>query len=471
MKDNRAALIVLLTSCVYLVLGMGLGVFIAMKMMWPSLAEFAMFSFARVRMAHTNVILFGWLLQANMGLLFYIMPKLLHTKLYCQKLALLTWAVYNVAALGGVVCILIGKAPFGYPGNKALEYAEIAPPFDYLIACAWLLFTLNIVMTIKNRKVKYMYVSVWYCLGSLIWTTFVYCTGNFVTQIPGITGIAQANLVWFYVHNAVGLIFTPLGISIAYYLIPKELKTPLYSHKLSLVGFWVISFTYVWTGAHHMLHGPTSYWLQTVAILFSWSLIIPVVAVITNFLGTFRLAPPERRMSSAIAKFCYAGTIFYLLTCLQGPFQSIRIVNVYVSKTDWIPGHAHMALLGAFSFFAFAGIYHVVPRILERPLFSQRLANLHFMITFLASIPFFAVLWVSGVLQGFAWLNPEVTFLDSLRALMPYHMMRWAAGSVIFLAQFIFLYNIWETIFGAPQETSTTSEVLTEGVAPQGVEG
>ena len=28
--------------------------------------------------------------------------------------------------------------------------------------------------------------------------------------------------------------------------------------------------------------------------------------------------------------------------------HSLRSVNAIVSKTDWIPGHAHMAVLGAF---------------------------------------------------------------------------------------------------------------------------
>lgn len=464
MKSNKAVLFPLVSSCVYLILGMLLGVLVAMKMIWPNLGEFALASFGRLRMAHTNVVLFGWLLQANLGLLFFIIPKLLHTQLYSQKLAIVTWALYNLAALGGVSFIMLGL------GNKAIEYAEIAPPFDYVIALTWVLFSFNIIMTIRQRKVKYMYVSVWYCVGALIWTAFVYITGNFITQLPGVTGVNQANLTWFYVHNAVGLVFTPIGICIGYYLIPKELKTPLYSHKLSLIGFWVISFVYVWTGAHHMIHGPISYWIQTVAILFSFSLIIPVVAVVTNFLGTFKAAPRNRRVKTATAKFLYTGTILYLLTCLQGPFHSTRLVNQYVSKTDWIVGHAHMAVLGAFTFIAFAGLYYVLPRVLKRPLFSERLANYHFWITFLATIPFYAVLWVSGVIQGITWLDHmEVTFLESLRVMKPYHVMRWLSGSAILLAQFIFLYNIWETLFGVKatgaEETEPSADVdsLAEG--------
>lgn len=458
MTKNKAALYPIVTSCAYMIVGMSVGFTVALKMIWPNLGEFAFLSFGRIRMVHTNIILFGWLLQANMGLLFYVFPKLLNTKLYSQKLAMVTWGVYNIAVAGGLIGLLMGH-------NKSLEYAEIAPPFDYMIALSWVLFGANLIATLAKRKVKHFYVTIWYVVGCIIWTAFVYITGNMITQIPGVTGINQANLTWFYVHNAVGLIFTPLGVALAYYLIPKELNTPLYSHKLSLVGFWVIAFTYVWTGAHHMLLGPISYWLQTVAILFSWSLIIPVVAVVTNFIGTFKAAPKKARFNGGCTKFLYAATIFYLLTCLQGPFQAIRTVNLVVSKTDWVVGHAHMALLGTFSFIAFAGIYHVLPKILGRELFSQKLANLHFWLTFLGAVPFFAVLWVSGVIQGLMWLDLETTFIESLRLMKPYHLLRWITGSIIIIGQIIFLYNIWETLFGKPKPVEADKPIGAEPAA------
>ena len=133
----------------------------------------------------------------------------------------------------------------------------------------------------------------------------------------------------------------------AYYFIPKASNTPLYSHKLSMIGFWSLAFVYVWTGAHHMLHGPISQWLQTIAITFSVMLLIPVWAVVYNFFATMKGQWQQLRDNVPL-KFLMSGVVFYLLTCFQGPMHSLRSVNAIVSKTDWIPGHAHMALLGAF---------------------------------------------------------------------------------------------------------------------------
>ena len=445
MKPNTASKLLIICSMLYLIIGISLGFVTAMKLIWPTIGEIEILTFGRIRSVHTNLVMFGWLLQSGMGLAFFILPKLLHTKLYSEKLGVATCCLFNIITICSATLIFAGHM-------KNIEYGEIPIPFDYLTVICWVMFAINIFATVINRNVKYLYVSVWYFIGAVIWTAFVYITGNIITQLPFIAGINQANLTWFYVHNAVGLVFTPMGVAIAYYVIPKTLNTPLYSHKLSLVGFWVIAFVYVWTGAHHMIFGPISYWLQTVAILFSWSLIIPVVAVITNFLGTYLATPKEKRYLGPIAKFMYMGTIFYLLTCLQGPFQSIRTVNIITSKNDWVVGHAHMALLGAFSYFAVGGVYHVLPRIIGRKLYSEKLGDIQFWIMTTSSVLFFGILWVSGVVQGFLWQNMNGTFLEILKMMKPYHTIRFISGSLIIVGFIIFLYNIMETLWGKAQE-------------------
>lgn len=416
-----------------------MGIFVALKFLFPLLGEYPIFSFGRIRTVHTNVVLFAFLLQADIGMILYFVPRLLHTKLFSEKLGIATWAIFNIAALGGVARVFMGV-------TQGIEYAEIAPPFNYMIILAWVLLLVNVMGTIMKRKVKSFYVSVWYVVGTLLWTAVVYITGSVLTQFT--SGLNQANLTWFYVHNAVGLVFTPCGLAAAYYLIPKVLNTPIYSHKLSLIGFWVIAFTYCWTGAHHMIHGPNSYWLETVAILFSFSLIIPVIAVVVNFLGTFATAPRATRFKSAEAKLLFTGTVYYLATCLQGPFHSIRTVNMVISKTDWIIAHAHMAVLGCFSLYAMAGAYYFIPKIVKRPLYSPRLANIHFWLTFVGLFMFIFPMFVSGPMQGLAWLNIERTFLEILAEQRWAWTVRLHSGLLIIVAQTLFFYNLWETLYG-----------------------
>jgi cytochrome c oxidase cbb3-type subunit 1 len=312
----------------------------------------------------------------------------------------------------------------------------------------WLMFGFNIFATVATRKHEKIYVSSWYIMGAIIWTAFVYLTGNFAVEF--FSGVNQMNLNWFYVHNAVGLIFTPLGIGIAYYYIPKAAQAPLYSHKLSMIGFWSIAFIYVWTGAHHMLNGPISQWLQTVSILFSACLIIPVWTVVFNFFATVS-GRWERVRQEPVLKFLMAGTTFYVLTCFQGPMHSLRTVNAIVSKTDWIVGHAHMAVFGAFSFFAIGGSLYTVPRIVGRQLYSVKLANQAFWIMFTGGLVFFAGLWIGGFMQGLQWNDVTIPWIDTVKFMRPFWMVRLLSGAFIYSGIVLVFYNLVRTFTAAPE--------------------
>ena len=426
----------MLTSVAYFFIVGISALIIAAKFCWPDfMGASSWLTYGRMRPLHVNGMLFGWLLAADMGLTFYIVPRLCGVKLWSEKLGVATCVLWNLIVLSAVVTLLSGM-------NKGLEYAELITPISVAVVVAWLMFAANIFMTIAGRKYQAMYVTIWYFMGCILWTAFVYLTGNFATQVT--TGVNQANLHWMYIHNAVGLIFTPIGLGIAYYFIPRASNTPLHSHKLSMIGFWALAFVYVWTGAHHMLHGPISQWLQSIAIAFSVMLVIPVWAVVYNLIRTMKGQWHQLRDSVPL-KFLMSGVVFYLLTCFQGPMHSLRTVNAIVSKTDWIPGHAHMAVLGAFSFFAIAGTYYTAPRIFGKKLFSQGLANWSFWMIMIGGLGMFTTLWLGGFWQGWQWNNVGIPFIDTVVALKPVFLVRFASGIFIFSGIVMFAYNVMAT--------------------------
>ncbi|MBL8290921.1 MAG: cbb3-type cytochrome c oxidase subunit I [Bryobacterales bacterium] len=429
----------LISSVAYFFIVGIIAVTIAAKFVWPELLGTVQYlTYGRLRPLHVNGMLFGWLLSADMGLTFYLVPRLCGVKLYSEKLGLATAALWNFIVLSAVVCLLLGI-------NQGLEYAELPTWLDVLVVVAWVMFGANIFATIAQRKFEAMYVSLWYVMGTILWTAFVYLTGNFAVLFA--TGVNQANLNWMYVHNAVGLIFTPVGLALAYYYIPKSSNTPLHSHKLSMIGFWSLAFVYVWTGAHHMIHGPISQWLQTITIAFSVMLLIPVWAAVYNFFATMKGQWHQMRGNVPL-KFLMSGVVFYLLTCFQGPMHSLRAVNAIVSKTDWIPGHAHMAVLGAFSFFAIAGTYYTIPRMLNRKLFSEALANWSYWLLMIGGLGFFVTLWLGGFWQGWQWNNPAIPFIDTVKALNPVWVVRFFSGILMFLGIVTFSYNVLATFLG-----------------------
>jgi len=144
--------------------------------------------------------------------------------------------------------------------------------------------TLQLLMTVRNRRQPELYVSLWYLIAAFVWTDV-----NLVLLLLGpynIPGINNAAWHGLYIHYVVGLWITPAGYVLIYYFLPASVKNPIYSHKLSLIGFWSLAFFYPFVGIHHYLYSPIADWAETIAIVSSMMLIIPVWTVLQNFFGT-----------------------------------------------------------------------------------------------------------------------------------------------------------------------------------------
>lgn len=461
--DDEPVKWMLYPSVIFLVIGMLMGVYIAFNtFVWPDYFSGEYVHFGRVRPVHVGNVTLNWLLSANIGLFYYFVPRLCGVPLWSSTLAMASAALWW---FGGI----LGNFSYPWGTNFGWEYAElpvwVGPfPLKILFGISWVMVVLNIFMTIANRRFEKMYVSLWYTMGTMIWTTFTVFVGFFVINwVPG--GISRVNVSWFYVHNLVGLIYTPMGLAQAYYFLPKLANTPIYSHRLSMVGFWALAFVYAWIGAHHMIHGPISQWLQTTSIIFSLWLFIPVWTVVHNLFATLQPSWQAYTQSAPI-RFLMMGNIFYLLTCVQGPLMALRNVNEITSKTDWIIGHSHISLYATFTFFAIAGIYGALPTITKKPLWSKKLADWHFALNFLGSIPFLLALWIGGFLQGMQWATwadgttyevfhnnlTILPFIQTIADMRFWWILRGIGGLIILFGNILFLVNVYNTIVLQPAE-------------------
>jgi cytochrome c oxidase cbb3-type subunit 1/cytochrome c oxidase cbb3-type subunit I/II len=353
------------------------------------------------------------------------------------------WNIFTAAIL---VTLSMGM-------SQAREYAEAIWPIDIAVAIVFVLMFINMIMTIRNRQEPILYVSVWYITAGVILSLFVYAIGN-VVWVPGagaLTGIPDAVILWFYGHNVLGLLLTPLAVGIAYYVIPSATRSPLYSHTLSLVGFWSLLVLYSHIGTHHLLQVPTPTWLKVVSITGSIGMVIPVMVVLINlwFTAKGKLGIIQQNIG---AKFVFAGSIIYLFTCIQGPMQSLPQVQRLTHFNNWVVAHAHMGVLGFSGMIALGGIYYMLPIITGKPIFSRTLADFHYWMLLLGMAGFMVVLTMAGLVQGHGWLNGE-TIYRMLPQIHHYYIVRAGIGMLIVTGAIIGMYNITRTIFYKPGET------------------
>ncbi len=402
-------------------------------------------NFGRIRPVHVNVAIFGWLSMIYAGAMLYLTPRLTGTKLWSERLGNLTCVLWNLFVVATVIAL-----PLGY--NTGREYAEVPFALKVLFVVMLFLLGLNIWMTVRQRVEKRLYISVWhfilapaimvpvYIVGNKVWPLYLQ-NGQLVWDFSGAyTGMNDNIINFFYVHNLFNSWFTTGGIGLALYLLPKLSGKPLYSHRLAIWGFWT-----VWTGQHHQLYSPSPYWLQTLTVVFSILAVIPTSAFMFNFFktmeGRWYLAVTDVRV-----RWLAVGAIFWAFTCIQGVAQAFPNFSLWVHFTNFIVGHSHLAFVGDYTFWMFPLIYLILPELVHRPIFSRRLAEWHFWLTFIGLLMFMFALWIAGLIQGQNWGTDTIPFIDTVRAMNALFLWRLIGGAMMVVGQCVFAYNIYRTV-------------------------
>ncbi|MBI4498230.1 MAG: cbb3-type cytochrome c oxidase subunit I [Chloroflexi bacterium] len=396
----------------------------------------APFTFGRLRPMHVNVAIYAWISMVYAGAMLYITPRLCAAPLYSEPLARATAVLWNVQALGMTVSLLLGF-------TQGREYAELVWPLDLLFLMLWIMLAVNIWGTVARRTEPRVYVSVWSFMAATLIAPLVYAVGNKVWDPAGAyTGMNDAIINFFFVHNIFNVWFTTGAIGLVFYLLPRLTGNPLFSHRLAIWGF-----SSVWTGQHHLLYGPGPEWLEIMSVAFSLLAAIPNTAFLINFLGTMRGAWHKVRDDVAL-RFLATGCVFYVLTCVQGIAQSFRGFNLYVHFTNWVIGHSHLALVADYSFFSFALVYALLPAAAGRAMASRRLMEWHYWLALIGLSVFMVDLWIAGLIQAQNWAVGGIPFIETVRSLKPYFFIRLLAGSAVGVGFLVFAWNIWLTARG-----------------------
>ena len=425
------------------------GLVLALELISPNLfGGIPFLVFSRIRPLHVNGVIFAWLSMMYWGAAFYMLPRLVGAKsMWSERLATWTAWGWNVWFLLGILTIMAGM-------TQGREYAEFIWPLDVFLLVLWLSNIFNVLMTVTRRRVKPLYVTTWWIMASPLWLGADYFIGNVMWRPGAIMGngvsgalptsMADGMLNWWYAHNLFGLWLTPMLLAGLYYLVPRITKTPLYSHTLSLISFWGMAFFYTGVGHHHLLQTPTPGWLKTIAILSSMSLLIPVFAFTVNIVMTMR-GNWEKFFTNLPLRFALTGFIFYFLVNVQGSFEALQSFNRMTHFTNFVVAHAHLALLGAFTFLGMGLIDYIIPQVMKRPLFSSRLGEWQYWLIVIGFLGFFWALTIAGFIQGQAWMRgvPEI---NALPMIQPFFMARAIFGAMIVLSGIVQAFNIYKTV-------------------------
>jgi cytochrome c oxidase cbb3-type subunit I len=462
-------------SLVWAVVGMFAGVYIASELAWPFLNfDSPYFSFGRFRPVHTSAVIFGFGGSALFATSYYVVQRTCQTRLISDGMASFTfWGWQTIIVLAALSYLA------GY--SQGREYAEMEWPIDILIEIVWVTYLILFVGTIMRRKQPHIYVANWFYLAFILATALLHTFNNLAMPVDLFSmksyslfsGTQDAMTQWWYGHNAVGFFLTAAFLGMMYYFVPKQAGRPIYSYRLSIVHFWALSFMYMWVGGHHLHWTALPDWTSSLAAAFSILLLMPSWGGMINGIMTLSGAWDKLR-TDPIMRFMIVALSFYGMSTFEGPMMSLKEVNALSHYTDWTVGHVHSGALGWVAMISFGSLYHMMPKLWDTKIYSQKLVEWHFWLATIGIVLYIVAMWISGITQGLMWRafdefgNLQYSFVESVAAMMPFYAMR-AIGGMFFLTGTVLMaINMTMTIRQAKIENTALEAKLAAKMARAG---
>ena len=412
------------------------GLFIALQLVLPELSfGQSWLTFGRLRPLHTNAAIFAFAGNAFFAAIYYSSQRVLKTRMYSDVLSRVHFWGWQAIIVAAAITL-----PLGWTQGK--EYAELEWPVDLAVVVIWLTFAWNFFGTIARRRVRHIYVAIWFYIATIVTVAILYLFNNLALPVSFgksysiYAGVQDAFMQWWYGHNAVAFFLTTPFLGLMYYFLPKAAERPVFSYRLSILHFWSLVFIYIWAGPHHLHYTALPEWASTLGMVFSVILWMPSWGGMINGLLTLR-GSWDRVARDPILKFFVAGITFYGMATFEGPLLSIKSVNALSHYTDWTIAHVHAGALGWNGLMAFGMVYWLLPRLFQTELYSKKLAETHFWIATIGILFYIVPIYAAGVTQGLMWRAFDQTgrlaypdFVETVVQILPMYWVRVFGGTL-----------------------------------------
>jgi Cbb3-type cytochrome oxidase, subunit 1 len=237
--DNKIVRAFGLASFIFAVVGMLVGLIIALQLIYPSLNFGPWLTFGRLRPLHTNAVIFAFVGNGIFMGVYYSLQRLLKTRMWSDTLSWIHFWGWQVIILLAAITLPMGFTTSG-------EYSELIWPLDILITLIWVVFGINMFGTILTRRESHLYVAIWFYIATWVTVAVLHIVRSLELPVtltqsyPIFSGVQEALVQWWYGHNAVAFFLTTPYLGMMYYFLPKAANRPVFSYKLSIIHFWAL---------------------------------------------------------------------------------------------------------------------------------------------------------------------------------------------------------------------------------------
>ena len=160
--DNRTVRNFAIATAFWGLIGMLVGLLAASQLFLPKLnLGLAFTTFSHIRPLHTNAVIFAFVGNGMFMGMYYSIQRLCKARMYSDLLSKINFWGWQLIILSAAITL-----PLGFTTSK--EYAELEWPIDIAIAAIWVVFGINMFMTIIRRRERHMYVAIWFYIATFV---------------------------------------------------------------------------------------------------------------------------------------------------------------------------------------------------------------------------------------------------------------------------------------------------------------
>ncbi len=291
-------------------------------------------------------------------------------------------------------------------------------------------------------------------LGTSFYVPLVVVNGQVMGHRGG-SPLLWQHLFWFFGHPEVYIAILP-GMGVASQLLSTFSRKPIFGYKAMVYAIMAIGFLGFMVWGHHMFMSGMSPYSAFAFSLMTMAIGVPSAIKTFNWLGTIhggrvRFQTPMLYAIGFVSLFVSGG--------LSGPFLAQPVLDIPLHDTAFVVGHFHLIMGVAAIFGMFAGTYYWFPKMFGR-MMNETWGRIHFFITLAGTYCIFMPMHYLGM-AGQPRRYSQFTELEYLHKLMPLNTFITYAAIITIAAQFIFLFNLFWSMFKGPKATDNPWESTT----------
>src|ERR1017187_6458194 len=178
------------------------------------LSGHACLTYGRVHAVAVNALLYGFALQAGLGVALWIFARTGETPVVQPWLIATGAKLWNLGVLVGAIGILGGDTT-GFENLEMPRYAAVILFLSYLMIGAWTVLTLHL------RRERPLTPPHWFLLAALFWFAWIYPTAYLFLVKSPVRGVAQSVIAWWYSDNLKLIWLGLVGLGAIFHFIPK----------------------------------------------------------------------------------------------------------------------------------------------------------------------------------------------------------------------------------------------------------